>query len=521
MGVKLFIAVFVISFVLIILGITSIAVSDKFIDKFVTKTANLKKDGELYKQWVDPPIEVYISFYLYNLKNPVEFEKEGAKPVLEEIGPFVFQEFVFKDNLVDNNNGTLTYKDRREYYFMRNMSVHDQNFKITTLNMAAVVVLDKVKYMNFAIVEAVNLALWLTGETLLITKSVNEILFGYEDALLHRLKPLGLVPSDIVGLFIERNNTVDGIYTVNTGVDDYTKVGKVEYYNYQSQMNLWATDKANMINGTDGTIMPPLIKKEDKIYIFENELCRSLYAVYNHSLTIIDDIELLGFAPDEYFYGNTSVNPDNKGFCTPADNCLGAGLLNLTECTQGVPIIMSTPHFLFAYEKLWNDTGLYPDYDKHATLIYIEPTSGLLMKANKRIQFNVQLHRDSRISMTANLPEILYPLFWVDEHFEIDKKNADKFKNEVKMPLELVNIFKWLLFIVGVVMMLFNLMYGYFIRDQLRDLFRKDDEKGLLVNSNGLKTEPAVGFKSDIFDESMNGVIKDEEFNDDNDEKPI
>lgn len=70
-------------------------------------------------------------------------------------------------------------------------------------------------------------------------------------------------------------------------------------------------------------------------------------------------------------------------------------------------------------------------------------------------------------------------------------------------------------------MMLFNLMYGYFIRDQLRDLFRKDDEKGLLVNSNGLKTEPAVGFKSDIFDESMNGVIKDEEFNDDNDEKPI
>ncbi len=68
---------------------------------------------------------------------------------------------------------------------------------------------------------------------------------------------------------------------------------------------------------------------------------------------------------------------------------------------------MSTPHFLFAYEELWNDTGLYPDFDKHATLIFIEPTSGLLMKANKRIQFNTKLRRDSRISMTKNLPEIL------------------------------------------------------------------------------------------------------------------
>ncbi len=68
---------------------------------------------------------------------------------------------------------------------------------------------------------------------------------------------------------------------------------------------------------------------------------------------------------------------------------------------------MSTPHFLFGYEELWNSTGLYPDFQKHATLIYIEPTSGLLMKANKRIQFNTQLRRDPRISMTKNLPEIL------------------------------------------------------------------------------------------------------------------
>ena len=33
-----------------------------------------------------------MNFYLFNLKNPVEFQTKGAKPVFEEIGPFVFKE---------------------------------------------------------------------------------------------------------------------------------------------------------------------------------------------------------------------------------------------------------------------------------------------------------------------------------------------------------------------------------------------------------------------------------------------
>ncbi len=93
------------------------------------------------------------------------------------------------------------------------------------------------------------------------------------------------------------------------------------------------TNELENLKKLDGTILPALIKKEDVIYIFENELCRSLYAVYNQTITIQEDIELLGFAPDEYFYGDYQQNPDNAGFCTPANNCLGAGLLNLTECT--------------------------------------------------------------------------------------------------------------------------------------------------------------------------------------------
>ena len=66
---------------------------------------------------------------------------------------------------------------------------------------------------------------------------------------------------------------------------------------------------------------------------------------------------------------------------------------------QGVPIIMSCPHFLYSEEKFTLDIdGVKPKYEDHATLLYVEPMTGILMKANKRIQFNTQLYQDPRIT---------------------------------------------------------------------------------------------------------------------------
>lgn len=124
---------------------------------------------------------------------------------------------------------------------------------------------------------------------------------------------------------------------------------------------------------------------------------RSLYANYNGTYTTLDDIKLYQFAPDEYFFGNVTTNPDNGGFCTPAGNCLPTGVINITTCV-GAPIISSCPHFLFGDEKLVRDVdGLNPVYDDHRTTIYIEPITGVPMKAHKRLQFNTQLFQNPNI----------------------------------------------------------------------------------------------------------------------------
>ena len=57
------------------------------------------------------------------------------------------------------------------------------------------------------------------------------------------------------------------------------------------------------------------------------------------------------------------------------------GLLFL-QGSYGVPIIMSTPHFLDADESLWQAIdGVQPDREKHITFLNIEPTTGEHLRA--------------------------------------------------------------------------------------------------------------------------------------------
>lgn len=59
---------------------------------------------------------------------------------------------------------------------------------------------------------------------------------------------------------------------------------------------------------------------------------------------------------------------------------------------------MTCPHCLYCDPKYLSEIdGIVPDLKQHGTYIYVEPTTGILMKANKRIQFNTLLFKDPRI----------------------------------------------------------------------------------------------------------------------------
>lgn len=168
-----------------------------------------------------------MTFYIFNLKNPNDF-LNGAKPVIEEIGPIVYREYITKEQVMDNQNGTISYFERRRYEFNSELSKFNESYEITTVNVAPVTVLQLIKYFPGIAHDLLNAAFITTNDTFVVRKTVKEILFGYNDNLLATLRNLAgifqdLLPSSEVGFFIGKNNSFDGYYNIFTGKPIYCK----------------------------------------------------------------------------------------------------------------------------------------------------------------------------------------------------------------------------------------------------------------------------------------------------------
>ena len=60
-------------------------------------------------------------------------------------------------------------------------------------------------------------------------------------------------------------------------------------------------------------------------------LSRSVYGVYSGDV-LHDDITLWRFRAPRTILESATENPDNAGFCSPPGNCMGGGVLNMSQC---------------------------------------------------------------------------------------------------------------------------------------------------------------------------------------------
>ena len=76
----------------------------------MTPSFKLSPHSLLYPTWVElPPLAT--KFYFFNVTNPREVEKMGAKPLLVELGPYVYEVRSKKTNVEWNDdNHTVTYQ---------------------------------------------------------------------------------------------------------------------------------------------------------------------------------------------------------------------------------------------------------------------------------------------------------------------------------------------------------------------------------------------------------------------------
>ncbi|KAL4004813.1 tudor domain-containing protein 1/4/6/7 [Sarotherodon galilaeus] len=419
----------VVSVLMLILGISLVLTSvfPHLVQSMVKKQVVLKNGTDAFEAWKDPPAYIYMQFYFFNLTNPQEV-LDGERPAVVEIGPYTYREYRPMEQIDFQDNGTkVTAVNTKTYIFQRNMSRGPESDLIRTVNIPAMTVMERFKD-NSLEANVISAYMRGTGEGLFTTRTVGELLWGYEDGLLKALKVLRPDLDDVFGLFYKNNASNDGEYVFLTGQQNSRDFSRVDTWKGESSLNWWTSDECNMINGTIGTSFHPVITKNDMLYIFSSDLCRSLYAVYAEDVTV-KGITGYRFVPPSSVFANLTVNPDNAGFCVPAGNCLGSGLLNVSVCKEGAPIIMSSPHFYQADEKFAQDIfGMTPNKEEHQTAIDINPLTGVVLQAAKRLQINVYVEQIPNFSQTGNVRTVVFPVAYLNESATIDDAAAKKLK---------------------------------------------------------------------------------------------
>lgn len=440
------------SLLIIGIGLVVTQVFRTFMHNRLKKEIVLVEGSRVFESWKRPPPPVYMEFFFFNFTNVKEF-LEGDKPQVTQVGPYTYREYRYKDNvsMVENGTKVLAY-NTKSFVFLREKSVGDPTEDtITTANIPAWAVMNKLKRSFW---KASALSIWMTsvGIGVFTTRTVDELLWGYEDRLLTRISGTNPDVEKIFGLMYKKNGTNDGEFVYHTGEQNYLDYGQVETWKGQSQLTFWTSNQSNSINGSDGSAFHPLIDKNERIYIFTPDLCRSIYMEFEKDVEV-KGIPAYRFTPPRSVLASKEENPANEGFCVSPQECLGTGLLKVSPCRKGAPVVASFPHFYLADDKYANAiTGVSPERIHHQTFLDLNPTTGVIVRANKRAQINILMNKISGFPTTRTLSETIIPVMFINESVVIDDASAARV-HKLLLIVTLVSNFPLIIVALGGIML--------------------------------------------------------------------
>ncbi|XP_070610765.1 platelet glycoprotein 4 isoform X1 [Erythrolamprus reginae] len=442
----------IIGALLAILGGILIPVGNLLIEDAVKKEAVLEHGTTAYDNWIVPESPVYRQFWFFDVQNPEEVMKNGSAPILEQKGPYTYRtRYEPKENITEHDDATLSYLLPNVAVFQPDMSNGSESDSITTVNLA--VVAAPVMYPGY--IPLMNIPIVASKSKFLQTRTVKEILWGYEDPFLKLVSFLNI--DKVVGVFYPYNGTFDGPYRIYTGEDDISKVGTIQSYKNKSTVDYWESYCA-MVNGTDASSFHPFVKRNEELKFFSSDICRSFSLQFDSEKTV-KDIPLYHFVIPPLAFASTIANPDNTCFCTDMElsqNCTLNGVLDISSCNEGKPVYITLPHFLSVSEELFQFVkGLKPDVEEHKTYLDIEPTTGFTLHFAKRLQMNMMVRPNAKITALKNIKhQFLFPVLWLNETAVISDEKAELFRSKVTSKVQLLYIVQIVLISLGSVMFL-------------------------------------------------------------------
>lgn len=274
----------------------------------------------------------------------------------------------------------------------------------------------------------VSTSLSTFGQKVHVVKSAREMLFeGYPDPLMTIGSWFATEASDFdrVGYMVKKNasDRLTGKYTVHTGVGDISEFGKIKKFNDKSYMPHYKGE-CRKLKGSPGEFYPPGRQdKEDTIFLFTPEMCKSLPYEYDYD-KIIHGLKGNRYSLGQRAIDNGSTYKENKCYF---EQEMASGVWNMSACAFNNPFFMSYPHFYMADQSYINAVeGLSPQKELHESYMTLDEKLSITLETAARFQTNVMLEQFGSISLYRNVPKILMPLFFVEQKFIIEESDAQQ-----------------------------------------------------------------------------------------------
>jgi hypothetical protein len=247
-------------------------------------------------------------------------------------------------------------------------------------------------------------------------KTVDEYLFGYTDTFtLAVLKG----KTEKAGLLSSRKGVAVDNLTIYTGEDSLDNLGKIHAMNGQTVLNIWK-DECNEIVGTDGSQFPPyLMDMEQELKIFIKSFCRPLTLKYEREVSVLNGIPAWRYKTAKNEFASSKTNPAMKCYCDAAtQKCPPDGVFDASKCLDGIPLLVSHPHFLEGDESLFERfEGLRPNEKEHETFADIHARMAFPISGASRLQMNFKVSKFQSFmipSYYTSLDGVIIPIFWFE-----------------------------------------------------------------------------------------------------------
>ncbi|XP_014718084.1 scavenger receptor class B member 1 isoform X3 [Equus asinus] len=460
-----------------VLGAVMVVMVPSLIKQQVLKNVRIDPSSLSFDMWKQIPVPFYLSVYFFHVLNPNEV-LQGGKPQVQERGPYVYREFRHKSNITFNDNDTVSFLEYRSFQFQPHKSRGLESDYIVIPNILVMSAAMMMEDRPMSLKLMMTLAFTTLGERAFMNRTVGEIMWGYEDPLMNLINKYfpNMFPfKGKFGLFAELNNSNSGLFTVFTGVKDFSRIHLVDKWNGLSKVSFWHSDQCNMINGTAGQMWAPFMSPESSLEFYSPEACRSMKLVYKEA-ALFEGIPTYRFVAPSTLFANGSVYPPNEGFCP----CRESGIQNVSTCRFSAPLFLSHPHFYNADPVLAEAVaGLHPNPEEHALFLDIHPVTGIPMNCSVKLQLSLYMKAVRGIGQTGSIQPVVLPLLWFGESGAMEGKTLQSFYSQLVLLPKVLHYAQYVLLALGCVLLLVPIVY------QIRSQGCKD-----AVSSPSLAAQP-------------------------------